>query len=414
MKDRLVTALGALLALAAVILVALADYDPPASRPTSVEPGPNGYRALQEWLRESGIDVASHRHRWDALHYGNGNLLIVTLPLRTPMSEGEAEAVRLWVAQGNTLLMMAALNDTPDWSVAAPGLRTFEDDLDALARLRFEAAKAEDGQALEEGALGEETKLELAPVPAHPLAEGVVGLVGVTDGPASVWQIAAAPDAAPDRVRLRVALATPDGLDAIWHVPLGQGHIFVSAFASLFTNRAIAEAGNATLFANLVRHHVGPAKAVIFDDLHQGLSASYGPTAFYKDPRLHASIAFVLALWFLYMVGTWNRLAPVRDAPNEPGQGEFVRAVGGFLARKLSAVDAGRMLFQSWFSTLQGKPTSFELPPWQRLEANPVIDKELLAALQEDHARLRSGKRVPLRKLHNRIRRLTQGSTGAS
>ena len=410
MKDRLVTALGALLALAAVILVALADYDPPASRPTSVEPGPNGYRALHDWLRESGVDAASHRHRWDALaDYGNGNLLIVTLPLQTPMREGEAEAALRWVAQGNTLLLMAALNDTPDWSMSAPGLRSLRRDLDALTGLYFEAAEDQDGHALEVGALGAETKLELAAVRAHPLAEGVVGLAGVTDAPASVWQVAVAPD----EVRLRLAYATPQGQDAIWHVPLGSGHVFVSAFASLFTNRAIAQRGNATLFANLVRHHVEPAKAVIFDDLHQGLSAYYGPTAFYQDPRLHASIAFVLALWFLYIVGTWNRLAPVRDAPNEPGQQEFVRAVGGFLARKLTTVDAGRMLFQSWFSALQGKPTSFERPPWQRLEANPVINKELLAALQEDHARLRSGKTVQLRKLHNRIRRLTQGSVGA-
>ena len=409
MRDRLVTALGALLALAAVILVALADYDPPASRPTSVEPGPNGYRALRDWLHESGVDVVSHRYRWDALaDYGNGNLLIVTLPLQTPMRGGEAETMRQWVAHGNTLLLMAALNDTPDWSMAAPGLRSFADDLDALTHLRFEAAEGQDGQALEVGVLGEETKLELAAVQAHPLAQGVVELVGVTDAPASVWQIAAADNA----VRLRVALATPQGKDAIWHVPLGQGHIFVAAFSSLFTNRAIARGGNATLFANLVRHHVEPAKTVIFDDLHQGLAAYYGPTAFYQDPRLHASIAFVLALWFLYMVGTWNRLAPVRDAPSEPGQQEFVRAVGGFLARKLSPVDAGRMLFQSWFSALQGRPTSFEQPPWRRLEANPVINKELLTALREDHARLRSGKRVQLRELHNRIRRLT-GSTGA-
>ncbi len=411
MRDRLVTALGALLALAAVILVVLADHDPPPSRPTSVEPGPNGYRALRDWLHESGVNAVSHRHGWDALKdYGNGNLLIVTLPLQTRMREGEAGAMLPWVAEGNTLLLMAALNDTPDWSLAAPGLRTFEDDLESLTLLRFEAAKAQDGQTLEAGVLGEETRLDLAVVQAHPLAEGVGGLVGVTDAPASVWQV----DAAPDEVRLRVAIATPHGTDAIWHVPFGRGDIFVSALGSLFTNRVIAQADNATLFANLVRHHVEPAKAVIFDDLHQGLAAYYGPTAFYQDPRLHASIAFVLALWFLYMVGTWNRLAPMRDASNEPGQQEFVYAVGGFLARKLSAVDAGRMLFASWFSALQGKPTSFERPPWQRLEANPVTNKELLTALQEDHARLRSGKKVQLRKLHNRIRRLTAGGGGAA
>ena len=256
-RDRLVTALGALLALAAVILVVLADHDPPPSRPTSVEPGPNGYRALRDWLHESGVNAVSHRHGWDALKdYGNGNLLIVTLPLQTRMREDEAGAMLPWVAEGNTLLLMAALNDTPDWSLAAPGCAPLKTIWNRSPLLRFEAAKAQDGQALEAGVLGEETRLDLAVVQAHPLAEGVDGLVGVTDAPASVWQV----DAAPDEVRLRVAIATPHGTDAIWHVPFGRGDIFVSALGSLFTNRVIAQADNATLFANLVRHMSNPPK----------------------------------------------------------------------------------------------------------------------------------------------------------
>ena len=411
MRDRLVTALGALLALAAVIAVALADYDPPPSRPTSVESGPNGYRALRDWLRESGVATASHRHPWEALDdYGSGNLFVVSLPQQTRMQDGEAQAMRQWVAAGNALLLMAALDDTPDWSQATPALRFFNDDLDALARLRFEAQEDRDERLLELGVSDQETKVELTAVEAHPLAEGVSNLVGVTDGPASVWQVVAAGE----EVRLRVAVVTPYGTDAFWHIPLGRGHVFVSALGSLFTNRAIGEVDNAALFANLVRHHVAPDKAVIFDDMHQGLSALYGPETFYRDPRLHISIAFVLALWFLYMVGTWNRLAPVRDAAREPGQQDFVRAVGGFLARKLSPVDAGRMLFASWFRAIQGHPTSFEQPPWHRLEANPITNGALLDMLKQDHARLSAGKKVQLRQLHNRIRRLTESMGGGS
>ena len=123
MRDRLVTALGALLALAAVIVVLLADYDPPPTRPTSVERGPNGYGALHDWLRESGVATASHRHPWDALDdYGSGNLFVVTLPQQVRLRDGEAQAMRQWVAEGNTLLLMAALDDMPDWSQAAPAL----------------------------------------------------------------------------------------------------------------------------------------------------------------------------------------------------------------------------------------------------------------------------------------------------
>ena len=408
MRDRLTTVLGALLALAAVIVVTLAGYNPPPSPPTSVEPGKNGYSVLRDWLDESGVATASHRHPWEALEeYGSGNLFIVTLPQRMGLRRGEAPNMQQWVANGNTLLLMAALNDTPDWSLAAPALDSFEADLEALAALQFEA-REENGEDLEAGATGEETRLELAAVEAHPLAAGVSTLAGFTDAPASVWEVAVAHE----DVRLRVAVDSQHGTDAFWHIPLDGGHIFVSALGSLFTNRAIAEADNAVLFANLVRHHLAPGKAVIFDDMHQGVSAQYGPADFYCDPRLHISIAFVLALWFLYMAGTWNRLAPVRAAPEDPGQQDFVRAVGGFLARKLSPVDAGRMMFASWFSALQGRPTSFEQPPWGRLEDNPLADEALLTALKEAHARLRAGRKVSLRHLHNRIRQLRAATGG--
>ena len=409
-RDRLTTALGALLALVAVIAVMLAGYDPPPSLPTSVDSGRNGYSALREWLGESGIATASHRRQWQALEeYGNGNLFVVTLPQRQRLRHGEAANIGQWVADGNALLLMAALNDTPDWSLAAPALRFFEDDLEALAALRFEAREV-DGEPLQVGAEGEEVRLELDAVEAHPLAAGVSTLAGFTDGPASVWQVAAAHE----DVRLRMAVDRQHGTDAFWHIPLGRGHIFVSALGSLFTNRAIAEADNAVLFANLVRHHLAPGRAVIFDDMHQGLSALYDPADFFRDPRLYASIAFVLALWFLYMVGTWNRLAPVRDAQEEPSQQDFVRAVGGFLARKLSSVDVGRMMFASWFSALQGRPTRFEQPPWGRLEDNPLADEAQLTELKEAHARLRAGRRVRLRQLHNRIRRLRAATGGGS
>ena len=410
MRDRLTAALGALLALAAVVVVALADYDPPPSLPTSVESGRNGYLALRDWLHESGVATASHRHPWEALgEYGSGNLFLVTLPQRMSLRRGEAANMRQWVVDGYALLLMASLNDRPDWSLAAPALGAFEADLDALAALQFEA-REENGEDWMVGATGEESRLELAAVEAHPLAAGVSTLAGFTDALASVWEVAVAHE----DVRLRVAVDSRHGTDAFWHIPLGRGHIFVSALGSLFTNRAIAEADNAALFANLVRHHLAPGKAVIFDDMHQGLSAQYGPADFYRDPRLHISIAFVLALWFLYMAGMWNRLAPVRDVPEDPGQQDFVRAVGGFLARKLSPVEAGRMMFASWFSALEGRPTRFEQPPWACLEDNPLADEALLTALKDAHARLGAGRRVPLRQLHNRICALRAATGGGS
>ena len=400
MKDRLITAGGALLALVALAAF-LTSEEPPPGLPTSQEKGPNGYWALAEWLRESGIPVASHRQRLDGPPApGTGHLLIATLPSQRPLRMQEIGALRAWVTQGNTLLVLAALNDKPDWTLGAV---PSSDSLEGLTDMRFEPLADADGKPLRRGFPGRESAVPLRPVRAHPLAAGIQALEGVTDGYSYMHGVESAPAAQP-RLRLAQATRQRQQTDALWQIPQGDGQIFLSALGSLLTNRAIGRADNRQLIANLVRHRLAPGGTVLFDDFHQGLSTLYDPAAFYQDSRLHFSILFVLALWFLYIVGAWNRLAPPRERPPEPEQQDFARAAGGFLARKLEPLHAGRMLFASWFADLEGRPTDFKAPPWPKLEANPMLDPGLLAELKADHARLLAGRGVDLKQLHNRIR----------
>ena len=417
MRDRLLTAAGALLALLALIAVSFSEYEPPPTRPTSAEAGPNGYRALHLWLRDAGIEVVSHRDRLEDLttRYGTGNLLVSTAPYQAQMRTDEATELRAWVAAGNTLLLLAALNDTPNWALSfAP--RSFLDDLQALTGIEFEPVLEEDAARLLDAVLAPRA-VELSPIAEHPLASGIRSLVAETDHPSAVWKVASAKS----QKRLRIAVmaertgaakgaaegaAQREGIDAIWHIPHGRGHIVLSGLGSLFVNRNLGKADNAVFVANVIRHHLRQGSAAIFDDLHQGLSSLYDPTAFFKDRRFHASVAFVLALWFLYMVGTWNRLAKPRPPANEPGQQDFVRAVGGFFARKLGAVEAGRQLMQAAFVELAGPGAGFERPPWARLNANPAIDRTLLGAIKADHARLQSGQRVDLLRLRRQLAQL--------
>lgn len=400
MKDRMITAGSALLALVALTAILTSD-DPPPGLPTSEEKGPNGYWALAEWLRESGIPVVSHRQRLDSpLAPGKGHLLITTLPSQRLLRMQEIGALRAWVAQGNTLLVLAALNDMPDWTLRA----VFSlDSLEDLTDMQFEPLADADGKPLRRGFPGLESAVPLRPVQAHPLAADIRALEGVTDGYAHVHGVRSAPAEQP-RLRLAQATAKQQQADALWQIPQGDGQIFLSALGSLLTNRAIGRADNRRLIANLVRHRLAPGGTVLFDDFHQGLSTLYDPAAFYQDSRLHFSILFVLALWFLYIVGAWNRLAPPRERPPEPEQQDFARAAGGFLARKLEPLHAGRMLFASWFADLEGRPADFKAPPWPKLEANPMLDSGLLAELKADHARLLAGRKVDLKQLHNRIR----------
>ncbi len=404
MRDWFITAAGALLALVALAAILLADHKQPATRPTSVEPGPNGYLALRDWLHAGGVATASHRQRLASLattHPENGDLFITTMPHQAWMHYHEFETLRSWVSAGNTLLVLAALNDTPDWSMGIDKTASLLEHLQTLTGMAFEMATDADGNEIRTGFPARETIVKLGAIDAHPLAVAIDVLEGVTDSPSSTWQATSAGD----QPRLRLAVAEA-GTDAIWQIPHGRGRIFVVALGSLLTNRVIGRADNRVFIANLVRHHLAPGGTVIFDDMHQGLSSLYDPSAFFSDPRLYASLAFVIGLWFVYIVGTWNRLAPARQENGQPRQQDFIRAVGGFLARKLNPVDAGRLAFASWFAAFEGRSVAFEEPPWRRLDANPALDKALLAELKADHARLLAGRKVNLKQLHNRIRRI--------
>jgi hypothetical protein len=414
-NDRLVTALGALAAL--VILSALlfqAGQPPQATRPTSVETGPNGYAALARWLEDEGVPVRSLRIRADALRDGaldlppSGNLLITTMPHRARLRPAESTVLRGWIADGNTLLIVAALDDTPDWSLDV-NTAYFLEDLMRLTGLTFGEPEEED-ERMRIGNLSRTTTVDLEGVESHPLMDGVARLAGESDSVAAIWQAYSEEDEKDGNHRavLQLAREQQSGAAALWQVRYGDGHVIVSALGSLLTNRVIGAADNRVLVANLLAYHLGPGGALIFDDMHQGLSMLYDPEAFFGDPRLGATVLFVLGFWVLYLLGSNNRLIAPAGTRAAPSQGDFVTGVGGFLARKLSRAEAGRLMVGAWFDELRrrGAIPAGDGPPWQALAAMSALEAQQLARLCAYHAALEGGAAVDLTALHNTIEEL--------
>lgn len=409
MNDRLVTALGAL---AALLIVAALLFPgggaPPGSRPTSTDTGGDGYAALWRWLDGEGVAVHSLRRRLDGsdawLPEGpaGGHLFITTMPHRDRMRLRETRVLEDWLEAGNTLLVLAALDDTPEWSRSGE-TAYFLKDLTRITGLKFHAAEGE--EAIRIGRPGGTEEVFLQGVRSHPLMTGVARLEGETDGVAAIWE--AEPEAF-GRLVIKLATEETSGAPALWQAGVGEGYVIVSGLGSLLGNRAIGAADNRRFVANLLRHHLGRDGQVIFDDMHQGLSELYDPQALFSDPRLGATVAFLLGFWLIYLVGSASRLAGPARSPVRPGQSDFVAGAAGFLARKLSPAQAGRLMLEHWFEELRGQGLVPPGPaaPWPSLQAVTALDREPLARLRRYHDTLESGGRVDLRALHNTLREL--------
>ena len=92
---------------------------------------------------------------------------------------------------------------------------------------------------------------------------------------------------------------------------------------------------NARWFTNLLSHTVSKGGYVIFDDYHFGLSELYEPEAFFADDRLHNSMLFIGAFWWIYALGRSPRLAPVKNRPVKPATRDFIEAMAGFFTRRI-------------------------------------------------------------------------------
>jgi hypothetical protein len=410
-KERLTTlafAIAALALFAVMFLRGEARFGRPSDspRPTSTERRGDGHYAVFEWLTSEQIRVESWRDRLDRLAgetrlpSSTGNLLIVTLPASLGIRTEEFLPLTRWIRDGNTLLVLAALADRPEWAQAPAGLSAA--DLSLLTGLEFEAVSPRDASAALRS-FSEPRREVLVPNRGHVYFEGVQSAIALSDAPARAFRVKVPYDG----FVLALARDRSSGNEVFWTRPLGDGLVIVSGFGSLFTNRAIGEADNARLFANLVAANVGPGGTVLFDDLHQGLGGAYDPRQFYSDPRLYVSAAILAGLWLLWVLGATPLALPMTRVP-APREAELVEASGIFFARVLSRPAAARALIEHFFARtrLRAALENHRDPPWSYLERHPRIEARDLERLRNWYVAASRARRVPLRPLQNLLARI--------
>jgi hypothetical protein len=385
-------------------------------RPTTEERGGNGYHAAMEWLDAEHIRAVSLRDRFDKLPQrkslaATGNVLIVTLPATAVFKTEEFRPLDHWVRQGNTLLVLAALSDNPDWAFSFGGLTS--GDLNLLTGLEFETARSRD-RRIRKGAepaprdrdnrdagsqlaaagrqLSQPRRETLVPNRDHAYFNGVHQAIALTDYESQPWTVKVPYEG----FVLALGHQRETGEGVFWTRPLGNGRIIVSGLGTLFTNRALGLADNARLLSNIIATNLGPQGSVLFDDVHQGLGANYDPAKFYRDPRLHATVGIVALLWLSWVLGATKLRVPMTRAP-VPREAELVRATGGFLARVLTPAAAARRMFDHFLRRW----------PWEFLERQPRIAAADLTQLKLWHSQLGSA-RIPLTRLRNLIVRINR------
>lgn len=376
-----------------------------ATRPSSVEPGAGGYSALREWLVTARIRTASLRGGYDGLPeltsaYPTGNVLVITLPGTTRLIDRDLVPLHLWLRAGNTLIVAAALCDAPDWA-RGPQMRALAADIGMLTGMDAVGPGQTQGPFLVTPAVS-----RWVPALRHPLTEGVRTVEAVSDRVAPPCAVGLPPG--------RVALALLDsadgpadgaahgGGDGAWLLPRGAGWVVLTAQATPFANRALGRADNARWASNLIRGSLGPGGMVIFDDGLQGAPEPWDLHRLLADPRFHASLGAVIALWLLWVAGGTALRAPPTP-PRVPDAAAAVAAEGRLLARALEPRETASALLEAFIQRL---PEAARAAPEEWLAARPGAAPADIAQLRAWRQRLGSGGVVPPDLLHDLLTRL--------
>jgi hypothetical protein len=143
---------------------------------------------------------------------------------------------------------------------------------------------------------------------------------------------------------------------------------------------------------------MAPDGVVLFDDLRQGLSASYDPARFYRDKRLYTTIGILLALWLVWVVGSTRLRAPT-VAMHDPSEAELVRRAGGLVARTVAPWRAALAMFDHFFAAvIRGRERADQ---WHWLERHAAVLPQELDQLKGWYADAHAMRKLPLVPLQN-------------
>ena len=427
MKDRLITLLGAVIAFYILLRLLFPQINfeqKDISYPTSEDRGKYGLAGLSHWLSSQHIPLYSLRQRYDTLATKpglspRGNLLIISLPLRLDAQHKELLQLQKWIRQGNSALLLVAMSDWPQWADRMMSdsvtrvLNNFDIEMTLAAEPDTDPKKdnhdkhnpvSTSSSMPDKLTQAKSVTRTLIPADAHPLTAGVHKIEATwVESEGLQWHLEGNEQLRSNLILLR---DQADRNPALWLNFYGNGKLLISRHSDMFGNISLALADNSRLFADMVQQLLGKNGKVIFDDMHQGLSAIYDPDAFFHDPRLHHTLLFLLALWIVYVMGYTNRFGQVRQHKPVLQLRQHVQAIGNLFARRLHPSAVALRHAYHFFNEVRacyGLPQNGQ-PVWEQLQHNAAIAPSLLQQAQSLYQRAQQHQRINLVKFVNTLK----------
>ncbi|ESS70675.1 hypothetical protein MGMO_120c00620 [Methyloglobulus morosus KoM1] len=424
MKDRLVTLATALAALAVVIFL----FSPhnkgnenKISLPTTEDGGSDGLKGLFTWLQREKLPVISYRKRYTDLTKDrslpkSGNVLFIHVPTTREIRKTEWDALASWLDMGNSLIILGAVYQHPLWASredcfcdVKQFLSQFNWVLEGESEKVDETAKRkpketknfrESIEAAQENVkarLPQESKLPAMPI--TPLLDGVKNIT-VRTTPFLLnkrWSLGSDDNS---NLALRLFDLPDNKVAAAWLMNAGSGRIVLFLTPDALSNKHLNQSDNARMAGNLTNQFLSPKGRLLFDDYHFGLSELYDPDSFFKDARLHKTLACLFLFWLFYVVGYTTRLAPVRMPITKLSANDFIEAMASFFARRLDKPTlAEAMVKQLIIDIYKKRRLRDENDAWLWLEKHSQVTREQLVLLKKAQTR----QNVPLLHTSNII-----------
>jgi hypothetical protein len=323
-----------------------------------------------------------------------------------PISELEWKNLKTWVDKGNTLLVLGAAYQHPAWAKMESCftqiknlLSTYNWTLDSEKdKTNQKTANTKISKTFKEQlAAFQETYSQLHPQDSqfsraseHPLLHDVNRIDSQLrpDLLNQPWTLSTedSNNLALDLLKYTNANNTP--ITTAWQLNAHAGRIVFLLTTDVFSNKRLNQADNAQLMHNILQLSLANTGSVLFDDYHFGLSEIYDAEHFFKDPRLHKTLAAIGIFWLFYLIGYSNRLAPVRPATLQLSAADFIQVSAEFFARHLNKRELAAALVEHLLTDLyKQRRLHDENSLWYWLEQHNQINVQQLALLKKPPTR---------------------------